>query len=130
MNRPPSAKSLHAASPSPSLHPRKRLKRTRNMEDDGGPEHAGGNYWTVKRAQWRLRIQPVHHPPNPHHHPHPHHPNYHGGNSGGSGGADGRSGMDGRADGRPVGLEAVLVGVKIEAFSGEYGRNCKRAFLV
>jgi hypothetical protein len=27
-------------------------------------------------------------------------------------------------------LEAVLVGVKLEAFSGEYGRNTKRAFLV
>jgi len=27
-------------------------------------------------------------------------------------------------------LEAVLVGVKLEAFSGEYGRNSKRAFLV
>jgi hypothetical protein len=34
------------------------------------------------------------------------------------------------ADGRPTGLEAILVGVKLEAFSGEYGRNSKRAFLV
>ncbi|KAA8911722.1 hypothetical protein FN846DRAFT_897595 [Sphaerosporella brunnea] len=34
------------------------------------------------------------------------------------------------ADRRPTGLEAILVGVKIEAFSGEYGRNSKRAFLV
>lgn len=32
-------------------------------------------------------------------------------------------------DGRPVGLEAILVGVKLEAFSGEYGRNASRGFL-
>ena len=121
MSQPLPVKPPHAASPSSSQPPRKRLKRTRSSDDRGGPERGGSsNFWAVKRAQWRLRIQTVHHPPNPHHHQ--------GGS--GSGGADGLIGMDGRADGRPVKLEAVLVGVKIEAFSGEYGRNCKRAFLV
>jgi len=90
LSRPPSTKPQN---PSPSSHPTqghsKRLKRSRSIEE------SEGNMWTVKRAQWRLRIQTVH-----------------------------------GTDGRPTGLEAILVGVKLEAFGGEYGRNSKRAFLV
>jgi hypothetical protein len=61
------------------------LDRKRKRVDDGGES----GIWYVKRAQWRIRIQP-----------------------------------------REGGLEAVLCAVKIEAVTGERGRNKRRGFLV
>ncbi|KAI5814005.1 hypothetical protein BZA77DRAFT_250771 [Pyronema omphalodes] len=61
------------------------LDRKRKRVDEVGKSRI----WYVKRAQWRIRIQP-----------------------------------------REGGLEAVLCGVKIEAVTGERGRNKRRGFLV
>jgi len=83
LSRPPST----AAGPSYGQPARKKRKRRGSMDET--------SEWTVKRGQWRVRIQTVH-----------------------------------GKDGRPVGLEAILVAVKLEAFSSEYARNMNRTFLI
>ena len=59
--------------------------------------------WIIRKGQWRLRVQPK---------------------------TDGGGGMGGRSrGGGDVGMEIVLHAVKLEAFSGQRGRNMGRNWL-
>ncbi|KAI4248785.1 MAG: hypothetical protein L6R40_000796, partial [Gallowayella cf. fulva] len=87
---------------SPSeVQPGKRRKREDGIGGGGGGG-GGGAIWTVHKSQWRLRLQSRSH--------------------GDSNGEEG-DGME------KVGMEIVMVAVKIEATSGEKARNSQRRFL-
>ncbi|KAI9649066.1 hypothetical protein NHQ30_001633 [Ciborinia camelliae] len=66
-------------------------------------------HWIIKTGQWRLRVQ------------------NHGG-GGGNGGSASGSGFPGKTSGK-VEWECVMVAVRLDAVSGERGRNLERGFL-
>ena len=84
--------------------PRKR-KRRGSLDDFGE--------WVIRRGQWRLRVQPKMEISKR-------------GNSGGGGGGNG-SNIDASDDG--AGMEIVMHAVKLDAVSGQRGRNMMRSFL-
>ena len=99
---------LSSASSSSLPPPAKKRKRVGSMEEFGE--------WIVKKAQWRLRVQPKE-------------TTFAG--SGGIGGSVGGEGAAGRRRAGDVGMgmEIVLWAVKMEAYSGQRGRNGGRGWV-
>lgn len=84
---------------SAGLQPSRKRRRRGSLDDFGE--------WIIRRGQWRLRVQP----------------RVEVGKRGGGGG-----GM-GVASGEGTGLEIVMHAVKLDAVSGQRGRNMMRGFL-
>ena len=82
--------------------PNKKRKRRGSLDEFGE--------WIIKKGQWRLRVQPK----------------TDGGGGGGQSGPGRRGGGGGAMD---AGMEIVLHAVKLEAFSGQRGRNMGRTWL-
>lgn len=82
---------------------RGRKRRRRAVEQDEGED------WVVRKAQWRLRVQPA---------------------SASGGGVGGGAGGGLASGGGRSGMEIILGAVKIEAYRSERGRNAARGFLV
>ncbi len=89
---------------SAGLQPSRKRRRRGSLDDFGE--------WIIRRGQWRLRVQP----------------RVEAGTRGGaSGGPSGSTGGYTSPEGTP--LEIVLHAVKLDAVSGQRGRNMMRGFL-
>ena len=86
---------------SPGLQPPSKKRKRRGSLDDFGE-------WIIRRGQWRLRVQPK----------------VEVGRRGGM-----TSGFPGSGAGEGAGMEIVLHAVKLDAVSGQRGRNMMRSFL-
>jgi hypothetical protein len=95
---------------SAGLQPSRKRRRRGSLDDFGE--------WIIRRGQWRLRVQPRVETGK-----------RGGGTAGGIGGSGSSGGTGGYTSPEGTPLEIVLHAVKLDAVSGQRGRNMMRGFL-